>query len=117
MTTFDLMFRKTILIALFGSIFLLYSCEEESAPAVAYLEVSELLVASKSSEGTSSAKLNTIWVEQNGQQIGAFSPPCRIPVYAGENQLLRFIPGIALNGVYSQRNQYEMLSPIEKIGI
>ncbi|HBK19840.1 MAG TPA: hypothetical protein DDZ07_00800 [Cryomorphaceae bacterium] len=114
MTTFDLMFRKTILIALFGSIFLLYSCEDESAPAVAYLEVSELLVASKSSEGTSSAKLNTIWVEQNGQQIGAFSPPCRIPVYAGENQLLRFIPGIALNGVYSQRNQYEMLSPIEK---
>ena len=108
------MFRKTILIALFGSIFLLYYCEDESAPAVAYLEVSELLVASKSSEGTSSEKLNTIWVEQNGQQIGAFSPPCRIPVYAGENQLLRFIPGITLNGVNSQRNQYEMLSPIEK---
>ena len=114
MTTFVVMFKKTFLFALFGSIFLLYSCEDESAPAVAYLEVTELLVASKSDEGTSSAKLNTIWVEQNGQQIGAFSPPCRIPVFAGKNQLLRFIPGIALNGVYAQRNQYEMLSPIEK---
>jgi len=72
MTTFDLMFRKTILIALFGIIFLLYSCEEESAPAVAYLEVSELLVASKSSEGTSSAKLNTIWSNRMANKLAPF---------------------------------------------
>ncbi|MCH1534999.1 MAG: hypothetical protein L7S65_08615 [Schleiferiaceae bacterium] len=106
--------NKTLLIALLCSLLFLTTCENEPAPAVAYLEVTELLVAAKSDEGTSSAKLNTIWVEQNGQQIGAFSPPCRIPVYAGENQTLRFIPGISLNGVYSQRNQYEMLKPIEK---
>lgn len=114
MTTFVFMNKLSFFSALLGSIMLLSSCEDETAPAVAYLEVTELLVAAKSNEGTSSAKLNTIWVEQNGQQIGAFSPPCRIPVYAGENQSLRFIPGIALNGVYSQRNQYEMLAPIEK---
>ncbi len=108
------MYKTSFFSALIGSILLLSSCEDETAPAVAYLEVTELLVAAKSNEGTSSAKLNTIWVEQNGQQIGAFSPPCRIPVYAGENQALRFIPGISLNGVYAQRNQYEMLAPIEK---
>ena len=114
MITFAVMQNKTLLIALLCSLLFLTTCENEPAPAVAYLEVTELLVAAKSDEGTSSAKLNTIWVEQNGQQIGAFSPPCRIPVYAGENQTLRFIPGISLNGVYSQRNQYEMLKPIEK---
>lgn len=114
MITFAVMQNKTLFIALLCSLLFLTTCENEPAPAVAYLEVTELLVAAKSDEGTSSAKLNTIWVEQNGQQIGAFSPPCRIPVYAGENQTLRFIPGISLNGVYSQRNQYEMLKPIEK---
>lgn len=114
MITFALMQNKTLFIALLCSLLFLTTCENEPAPAVAYLEVTELLVAAKSDEGTSSAKLNTLWVEQNGQQIGAFSPPCRIPVYAGENQTLRFIPGISLNGVYSQRNQYEMLKPIEK---
>lgn len=114
MITFAVMQNKTLFIALLCSLLFLTTCENEPAPAVAYLEVTELLVAAKSDEGTSSAKLNTLWVEQNGQQIGAFSPPCRIPVYAGENQTLRFIPGISLNGVYSQRNQYEMLKPIEK---
>ena len=114
MITFAVMQNKTLFIALLCSLLFLTTCENEPAPAVAYLEVTELLVAAKSDEGTSSSKLNTIWVEQNGQQIGAFSPPCRIPVYAGENQTLRFIPGISLNGVYSQRNQYEMLKPIEK---
>ena len=114
MITFAVMQNKTLFIVLLCSLLFLTTCEDEPAPAVAYLEVTELLVAAKSDEGTSSAKLNTIWVEQNGQQIGAFSPPCRIPVYAGENQTLRFIPGISLNGVYSQRNQYEMLKPIEK---
>jgi hypothetical protein len=114
MPTFVLMFKSIIFSTILWSLLLLTSCEDETAPAVAYLEVTELRVAAKASEGTSSSKLNTIWVEQNGQQIGAFSPPCRIPVYAGENQSLRFIPGMSLNGVYSQRNQYEMLSTIEK---
>ena len=91
MTTFVFMYKLSFFSALLGSIMLLSSCEDETAPAVAYLEVTELLVAAKSNEGTSSAKLNTIWVEQNGQQIGAFSPPCRIPVYAGENHSTRLL--------------------------
>ena len=69
------------------------------------------MVDASINEGTSSARLTTLWVEQNGQQIGAFLPPCTIPVLAGEDQLIRLIPGININGFYSQRNQYEMLSP------
>ena len=45
----------------------------------------------------------------NGAQIGAFIPPCEIPVLAGEKQEIRIIPGISINGSYTQRNQYEML--------
>jgi hypothetical protein len=69
------------------------------------------MVAPKANQGTASSKLTTLWIEQDGEQMGAFTPPCTIPVFARENTTIRFIPGINLNGSYAQRNQYEMLSP------
>jgi hypothetical protein len=89
----------------------LSACDTQKASEIAYLEISALAVAPKADEGTASSKLNTLWIEQDGEQIGAFSPPCTIPVFARENTNFRFIPGIMLNGVYSYRNQYEMLKP------
>lgn len=88
----------------------LSSCDVQPAAEVAYLEVNELSVSTTSDQGTSSSKLNTLWVEQNGQQLGAFMPPCRIPLLAGNDQEIRVIPGISINGSYNQRNQYEMLN-------
>lgn len=84
-------------------------CDTAPAPEVAYITVDTLLVNATGAQGTSSSKLNTLWVEQNGAQIGAFMPPCEIPVLAGEKQEIRIIPGISINGSYTQRNQYEML--------
>jgi hypothetical protein len=95
--------------AILGSV--LVNCDLNSAPEIAYLEVDTMLVNAKNGEGTSSSKLTTLWIEQDGEQIGAFTPPCRIPVYARERTTVRSIPGINLNGTFSQRNQYEMLSP------
>lgn len=84
-------------------------CDTAPAPEVAYITVDTLLINATGAQGTSSSKLNTLWVEQNGAQIGAFIPPCEIPVLAGEKQEIRIIPGISINGSYTQRNQYEML--------
>ena len=89
----------------------LHSCDVQPAPEVAYLAVDTLMVAPKANQGTASSKLTTLWIEQDGEQMGAFTPPCTIPVFARENTTIRFIPGINLNGSYAQRNQYEMLSP------
>lgn len=94
------------LIALFTT-----SCDTTPAPEVAYLQIDTLQVNANGTQGTSSSELTTFWVEQNGQQIGAFTPPSLVPVLAGENQSIRIIPGININGSFSQRNQYEMLSP------
>lgn len=88
----------------------LSGCDVQPAAEVAYLEVNELSVSTTSDQGTSSSKLNTLWVEQNGQQLGAFMPPCRIPLLAGNDQEIRLIPGVSINGSYNQRNQYEMLN-------
>lgn len=86
------------------------SCDTAAAPEVAYLKVDSLTVNALINQGTSSSKINTFWVEQNGTQIGAFIPPCEVPILAGENQEIRIIPGISINGSYAQRNQYEMLN-------
>ena len=88
----------------------LISCDTKAAPEVAYLKVDSLTVNALFNQGTSSSKINTFWVEQNGTQIGAFIPPCEVPILAGENQEIRIIPGISINGSYAQRNQYEMLN-------
>jgi len=95
---------------LFVCISVLSSCDVQPAAEVAYLEVNSLGVSTTADQGTSSSNLNTLWVEQNGQQLGAFMPPCRIPLLAGNDQEIRLIPGISINGSYNQRNQYEMLN-------
>ena len=86
------------------------SCDTAPAPEVAYIIVDTLVVSASGGQGTSSSKINTFWVEQNGAQIGAFIPPCEVPVLAGDDQEIRIIPGISINGSYTQRNQYEMLN-------
>lgn len=101
---------RTEVLWVFLCITAMLSCNVQPSPEVAYLEVNSLDVSATATQGTSSSKLNTLWVEQNGQQLGAFIPPCRIPLLAGDDQEIRLIPGISINGSYSQRNQYEMLN-------
>ena len=103
---------KRILLTLYCIVtaFYLISCDTAAAPEVAYLKVDSLTANALINQGTSSSKINTFWVEQNGTQIGAFIPPCEVPILAGENQEIRIIPGISINGSYAQRNQYEMLN-------
>ena len=103
---------KRILLTLYciATAFYLISCDTAAAPEVAYLKVDSLTVNALINQCTSSSKINTFWVEQNGTQIVAFIPPCEVPILAGENQEIRIIPGISINGSYAQRNQYEMLN-------
>lgn len=104
---------KIYVFTLFSGLVALFitSCDTTPAPEVAYLQIDTLQFNANGTQGTSSSELTTFWVEQNGQQIGAFTPPSLVPVLAGENQSIRIIPGININGSFSQRNQYEMLSP------
>jgi len=93
------------------SLMLLSRCDNAPAPEISYLQIDTLQVNAGLGQGTSSSQITTFWVEQNGQQIGAFTPPSQVPVLAGNNQEIRIIPGVNINGSFSQRNQYEMLSP------
>jgi len=102
--------HRTLLFTLAFAALLLARCDTTTAPEVAYITVDTLVVSAVGNQGTSSSKINTFWVEQNGAQIGAFIPPCEVSVLAGDNQEIRIIPGVSINGSYAQRNQYEMLN-------
>ena len=73
------------------SLLLVTSCDNAPAPEVAYLQIDTLQVNAIGAQGTSSSALSTFWVEQNGQQIGAFTPPSLVPVLAGQNQGIRLL--------------------------
>ena len=77
---------KRILLTLYCVVTAIYliSCDTKAAPEVTYLKVDSLTVNALFNQGTSSSKINTFWVEQNGTQIGAFIPPCEVPILAGE---------------------------------
>ncbi len=102
--------KNSLVLAIAVLPLLLNSCDVQPAPEVAYLTVDTLTVAPNTNQGTASSRLTTLWIEQDGEQMGAFTPPCTIPVFARDNTTIRLIPGINLNGSYAQRNQYEMLS-------
>ena len=56
---------------------LLNSCDVQPAPEVLYLTVDTLMVAPKTNQGTASSKLTTLWIEQDGEQMGAL--PLHVP--------------------------------------
>ena len=98
-----------IVLALFTA-----GCDTEKAPEVAYIKVNGLGMNTTASEGSSSSKLTTLWVKRNGEQLGAFTPPCRIPIPVNKLDNLVFTAGVNTNGFESIRNMYEMLQPITK---
>lgn len=106
------MLNKPILFLLAAAALPFSACDTEPSPEVAYLIVDGLQLNTTAEQGMPTSKFTTLWVEQNGQQLGAFSPPCTIPVLSGNDQKFRFIPGIQLNGYSNLYNQYEVCEPL-----
>ena len=104
--------KNSLVLAIAVLPLLLNSCDVQPAPEVAYLCVDTLMVAPKTNQGTASSKLTTLWIEQDGEQMGAFTPPCTIPVFARDNTHYPVHPQelTSMDHTHSH-NQYEMLSP------
>ncbi len=90
-----------ILVGLFAG------CNRQAEVPV-YLRIDDFKVETDfSTEGTASSKITTVWVEINGQEIGAYELPVVAPVIANGATNVRIRPGINLNGQLALRNQYE----------
>ena len=98
--------RKAVL-ALLSLLILLSSCERKAEIPV-YLRIDDFKVQTDfASQGTASHRITTVWIQVNGDDIGAYELPAVAPIIADGQTEIRVIPGINLNGQLSLRNQYE----------
>ncbi len=100
-------FSRILAVLLF--VFLLSCSKNEEATVPAYIVIDQIdLVTNFVNEGTSNHKITTAWVFANGEAVGAFELPCKVPAILKEGKNnLRIIPGINLNGKASSRAIYE----------
>jgi hypothetical protein len=76
-----------------------------------YIQIEEIQILTNQEQGSSSSNVYDAWVYINGEEMGAFPLPAKVP-YLGSGQVtLRVAPGIKLNGVSATRVPYPLAEP------
>ena len=85
-----------------------FSCKiidpDELVPSYIYIE--DIQVDTKLSEGSNSDKIIDAWVYVNGNNIGVFELPAKIPIHATGNYDLVIFPGIKNTSLLPERIKY-----------
>ncbi len=103
--------RKPLLFSLFV-LFVFQACDRKSEIPV-YLRIDDFRVETDfDTEGSASSKVTTVWIELDGEDVGAYELPIVAPVLASGVTTVRITPGINLNGQLGLRNQYEFYEPL-----
>ncbi len=107
---------KLLFKGLLASILLLVlnACQPEEAAKPTYLKIDEIhLSTNYAEEGTAHSRITTVWVNLNGNSVGAFELPAIIPIILEEgSNTLRLEAGINTNGIQSFRAINASLTPI-----
>lgn len=88
---------------------------EEEIPA--YIQVNRIGVAAGPGQGTSSSKITDVWVYANGNYLGTFELPARIPILSKGKNDITFGAGIQANGIASTRDAYPFYKFIDSLGM
>lgn len=93
------------------------SKEEMKAQKPVYFNISQMYVNTDyPTEGTSHAKITTVWLVVNGESVGAFELPATPPVILKEGKNdITFYEGITMNGVDASRAIYDALTKIDTV--
>lgn len=105
------MVRKLLWCALL--IPLLFSCKQEDITP-SWLKINEFTVTTNEElEGSNSHNITDVWIFMDGQQLGVWELPCKLPVLdEGEHKFTLF-PGIKNNGTSSTRKRYPFYNTFE----
>jgi hypothetical protein len=101
-------YRHNILLLLMP-LLVFSSCEminpDEEIPA--YLTIDTILLSTQiHSQGPANHKITDAWITVNGDFIGVFELPCKVPVLASGEASIYVQPGIKNNGIASSRIYY-----------
>ena len=76
----------------------------------AYLEINEFHYDNTNEKYNQSTKITDAWVTMDGQFLGAFELPCKIPILCDNNESethsFDIYPGIKINGIAATRDKY-----------
>lgn len=95
-------------------IYLIGSCSAEEAAKPTYLKIDEInLQTDFAEEGSAHSAITTVWVNLNGNSVGAFELPAIIPLILRDGaNTLRLEAGINTNGIGSFRAINSSYTPI-----
>ncbi|MAQ70515.1 MAG: hypothetical protein CMD23_05430 [Flavobacteriales bacterium] len=108
------LFHKiTTLITTYTIIFLMYSCSDNIAAEIpSYIEIDYFDYEGNSNQtppypnSHESVKITDAWVTMDGQIIGNYEIPCKIPILSNGEHSFNISPGIKANGIAGTRIQY-----------
>ncbi len=92
----------------------LVACETDEAAKPTYLKIDAIHLSTNYAEqGSAHEQITTVWVNLNGQSVGAFELPATIPLILDEgSNTLRLEAGINTNGIKSFRAINASFKPI-----
>jgi hypothetical protein len=93
------------------AILLVTSCNvvnpTEPIPHFVNIDTLTLLETDKAKHGsTKQHKITDVWVYVDNTYIGTYEVPARVPIIAENGQALQLLPGININGVSNNKNEY-----------
>lgn len=98
--------QNTLLIMLV--ILFFASCKKEEIPVPSYVQVDEIKFATHPNQGSSRHNFKDIWLFINGDYVGAYEVPFKVPVIADGITQIEAFAGIRNNGTLTQPSRYGM---------
>jgi hypothetical protein len=101
---------RLILIYSFCSLLLFNGCkaldEDEMVPSYIFIDKIDLTVNNDGSQGTNANDIQDAWVLANGELIGVFELPCKVPILKRDSIDITVFAGIKVNGQSNNRKFY-----------
>jgi hypothetical protein len=98
---------KPIYIPFWLLLFAIAGCSEDFPQRdLRYIEVNQLKMETTEEQGSNKHNFKEVWAYANGNYIGAFQMPAKIPVLGEGETLLSFFPGYRLYGLADFPDNY-----------
>lgn len=86
---------------------------DEEIPSYIYVPTAEL-TTNEQKEGASTDAIRDVWAYNEGEYLGTYTLPARIPVLKEGKERIDFIAGVEVNGISTTRAQYPFFKDVRQ---